>query len=247
MEWPGSVAATTRLEALLTPSPTTIVRAALLGAVTLLASVAQVAAHADLESSDPADGVTLEAPSEVSGVFTEPLDPADSRRATSSSRPAAGRSRMVPTMTATAGSISRMIITRSALSGWPTKGAPAKVMRQATPAMPAATRPVRRPARRALATTGNSRMGAGSGKRIPFARSVSSTSATARVSSGPSPRPLRMPGEGRVTTSQTRPGAVDARGGSLEEGHLHTFAQPLRPALPSVVLGPMSVEQRSTS
>jgi len=79
MEWPGSVAATTRLEALLTPSPTTIVRAALFGAVILLASVAQVAAHADLESSDPADGVTLEAaPSEVSGVFSEPLDPAAS-------------------------------------------------------------------------------------------------------------------------------------------------------------------------
>ncbi len=202
MEWPGSVAATTRLEALLTPSPTTIVRAALLGAVTLLASVAQVAAHADLESSDPADGVTLEAPSEVSGVFTEPLDPADSRRATSSSRPAAGRSRMVPTMTATAGSISRMIITRSALSGWPTKGAPAKVMRQATPAMPAATRPVRRPARRALATTGNSRMGAGSGKRIPFARSVSSNHP---VVLGPMSGEQRRTSWQRASTASPRP------------------------------------------
>ncbi|MDQ3553501.1 MAG: copper resistance protein CopC [Chloroflexota bacterium] len=64
----------------MTPSQTMLVRAALLGALALLLVGAPVAAHADLEGSEPAEGDTVAgAPAEVSGVFTEPLDPAASR------------------------------------------------------------------------------------------------------------------------------------------------------------------------
>lgn len=62
------------------PSHVLLLRAALLGALGLVLIGAPVAAHADLESSDPAEGDTVTgAPPEVSGVFTEPLDPAASR------------------------------------------------------------------------------------------------------------------------------------------------------------------------
>lgn len=64
----------------MTPSHAALARAALLGALMLLLVGAPVAAHADLEGSDPADGDTLVGgPAEVSGAFTEPLDPAASR------------------------------------------------------------------------------------------------------------------------------------------------------------------------
>jgi methionine-rich copper-binding protein CopC len=64
----------------MTPSHAILARAALLGGLMLLLVGAPVAAHADLEGSDPADGDTVVGgPAELSGAFTEPLDPAASR------------------------------------------------------------------------------------------------------------------------------------------------------------------------
>lgn len=64
----------------MTLSHAMLIRAALLGALALLLVGAPVAAHADLEGSEPAEGDTVAgAPAEVSGAFTEPLDPAASR------------------------------------------------------------------------------------------------------------------------------------------------------------------------
>ncbi len=64
----------------MTLSHAMLIRAALLGTLALLLVGAPVAAHADLEGSEPAEGDTVAgAPVEVSGAFTEPLDPAASR------------------------------------------------------------------------------------------------------------------------------------------------------------------------
>ncbi len=58
---------------------TILARAALMGAVVLLIAVAPVTAHADLVRSDPAAGEAVEGtPVEISGVFSETLDPAAS-------------------------------------------------------------------------------------------------------------------------------------------------------------------------
>lgn len=62
------------------PRPSVFDSAALLAALALLTVLAPVAAHADLERSDPAADTTVEGtPPEVSGVFTESLDSATSR------------------------------------------------------------------------------------------------------------------------------------------------------------------------
>lgn len=64
----------------MTPSHAILARAALLGGLVLLLVGPPVAAHADLEGSDPADGDTVVGgPAELSGAFTEPLDPAASQ------------------------------------------------------------------------------------------------------------------------------------------------------------------------
>ncbi len=57
-----------------------LIRAALLSALALVLVGAPVAAHAELEGSEPAEGDTVAGtPAEVSGAFTEPFDPAASR------------------------------------------------------------------------------------------------------------------------------------------------------------------------
>ncbi len=79
--WPVSVARRSLPGgSCMTPSHAILARAALLGGLMLLLVGAPVAAHADLEGSDPADGDTVVGgPAELSGAFTEPLDPAASR------------------------------------------------------------------------------------------------------------------------------------------------------------------------